>query len=123
MCGCEKRPSSLVRCHRKGSPDYFRLANVFVMSSVAEGFGIVFLEVMATGIRVIGGNQDGSADPLADGELGWAVDPDNEQELLSAICANLSTDFTNVDRASRFNHQAFAEHLRALVTSSFIAGH
>ena len=73
-------------------PDYFRLADVFVMPSTGEGFGIVFLEAMATGVCVIGGNQDGSADPLADGELGWAVDPDNEQELISAICAALSTE-------------------------------
>ena len=104
-------------------PDYFRLADVFVMPSTGEGFGIVFLEAMATGVRVIGGNQDGSADPLADGQLGWAVDPDNERELISAICAALSTDSANVDRASRFNHQAFAEHLQALVRSNFIARH
>lgn len=104
-------------------PDYFRLADVFVMPSTGEGFGIVFLEAMATGVRVIGGNQDGSADPLADGQLGWPVDPDNERELISAICAALSTDFANVDRASRFNHQAFAEHLQALVRSNFIARH
>ena len=28
-------------------PDYFRLADVFVMPSTGEGFGIVFLEAMA----------------------------------------------------------------------------
>ena len=41
-------------------PDYFRLADVFVMPSTCEGFGIVFLEAMATGIRVIGGNKAGA---------------------------------------------------------------
>ena len=45
-------------------PDYFRLADVLVMPSTGEGFGIVFLEAMACGIDVIGGNQDGSLDPL-----------------------------------------------------------
>jgi phosphatidylinositol alpha-1,6-mannosyltransferase len=104
-------------------PDYFRLADVFVMLSTGEGFGIVFLEAMASGVRVIGGNQDGSADPLADGELGCVVDPDNEEELISAICATLSTNCANADRASRFNHQAFTEHLQALVWSNFIARH
>jgi phosphatidylinositol alpha-1,6-mannosyltransferase len=102
-------------------PDYYRFADVFVMPSTGEGFGIVFLEAMATGVPVIGGNQDGSADALADGELGWAVNPDNEQELISAICAALSTDPAKGDYANRFDRQAFAEHLQALVWSNFIA--
>jgi glycosyltransferase involved in cell wall biosynthesis len=102
-------------------PDYYRLADVLVMPSTGEGFGIVFLEAMASGVRVIGGNQDGSVDPLADGQLGRAIDPNNAQELISAICATLSTATANVDRASRFNDQAFADHLQALVWSNFIA--
>jgi phosphatidylinositol alpha-1,6-mannosyltransferase len=104
-------------------PDYFRLADVLVMPSTGEGFGIAFLEAMASGIRVIGGNRDGSVDPLADGKFGWLVDPDNGQELISAICAVLSAAPADVDRASRFNEQAFAEHLQALVRSKFFDRH
>jgi phosphatidylinositol alpha-1,6-mannosyltransferase len=102
-------------------PDHFRLADVMVMPSTGEGFGIVFLEAMATGIHVIGGNQDGSLDPLADGVLGQAVDPDNREELALAICNSLSTAPANVDCARRFSTQAFAEHLDALLKASFIA--
>jgi phosphatidyl-myo-inositol dimannoside synthase len=106
-------------------PDYLRLADVFVMPSTGEGFGIVFLEAMATGVHVIGGNRDGSADALADGELGWAVDPDDEHELTSAISAALSTpanlDPAKVNCVSRFSYQAFAKHLQALVESNFTA--
>ena len=100
-------------------PEYLRLADVFAMPSTGEGFGIVFLEAMASGIAVIGGNQDGSVDPLADGVLGAAVDPANQEQLVSAICAALHRPCDKVDRARRFGVQAFSEHLYALVRASF----
>jgi len=100
-------------------PDHYRLADVFVMPSTGEGFGIAFLEAMASGVRVIGGNRDGSVDPLGDGTLGTAVDPEDAHELASAICAALGTTQAKVDRASRFNGRAFSEHLQALVACNF----
>jgi phosphatidyl-myo-inositol dimannoside synthase len=100
-------------------PDYFRLADVFVMPSMCEGFGIAFLEAMASGIHVIGGNKDGSLDPLGDGVLGTAINPEDGKELASAICTALSTAPGNVDRASRFKVRAFTEHLQTLVRLNF----
>ena len=89
------------------------------MPSTGEGFGIVFLEAMASGVAVIGGNQDASLDPLADGVLGTVVDPLNQEQLASAICAALRTPSASIDRARRFGVQAFSEHLHALVRASF----
>ncbi len=48
------------------------LADLFVMPNTQEGFGIVFLEAAASGLRVVGGNSDGSVDALADGAIGIA---------------------------------------------------
>jgi phosphatidylinositol alpha-1,6-mannosyltransferase len=95
-------------------PDYFRLADVFVMPSVAEGFGIVFLEAMATGIPVISGSGDGSRDALGDGALGTLVDPENGEELASAILEALDDLARTGDRTTRFKSALFAEHLNAL---------
>jgi phosphatidyl-myo-inositol dimannoside synthase len=95
-------------------PDYFRLADVFVMPSVAEGFGIVFLQAMASGVRVIGGSRDGTRDALCDGALGTLVDPDNGEELASAILAALDDPARTGDRTTRFKPALFAEHLNAL---------
>jgi phosphatidyl-myo-inositol dimannoside synthase len=95
-------------------PDYFRLADVFVMPSAGEGFGIVFLQAMATGVRVIGGSQDGSRDPLCDGALGTLVDPENCEELASAILAALDDPARTGDRTSRFKPDVFADGLNAL---------
>jgi len=65
--------------------DHYLLADVFVMPSKKEGFGIVFIEAMACGLKVIAGNKDGSVDALLNGELGTLIDPDSEQELLAAL--------------------------------------
>ncbi|MDP3725178.1 MAG: glycosyltransferase family 4 protein [Nanoarchaeota archaeon] len=65
--------------------DYYNLCDVFVMPSTQEGFGIVFLEALASGKPVIAGNKDGSKDALLGGKLGILVDPDNVEEIAAAI--------------------------------------
>lgn len=71
---------------------YFALADIFVMPSKKEGFGIVFIEAMACGLAVIGGNQDGSLDALRHGEMGTLINPDNNEELIQAITDNLNNN-------------------------------
>jgi hypothetical protein len=75
---------------------------------------------MACGIRVIGGNQDGSLDPVADGVLGTAIDPENGEELGSAICAALRSSAAGANHASRFNETAFSDYVRELVSASLL---
>jgi phosphatidyl-myo-inositol dimannoside synthase len=113
-CGVRKNVQFAGLVPEEELPGYFRLADVFVMPSVAEGFGIVFLEAMATGIRVIGGSQDGSRDALCDGALGTLVDPENGEELASAIIAALDDPTRTGDRATRFKSSLFSEHLNSL---------
>ncbi|MGD1089598.1 MAG: glycosyltransferase family 4 protein [Verrucomicrobiota bacterium] len=70
--------------------DFYNLCDVFAMPGKNEGFGIVFLEALACGKPVLAGNQDGSVDPLIDGELGVLVNPDNVSEIVSALTAMLN---------------------------------
>ncbi len=100
-------------------PDYYRLADAFVMPSTKEGFGIVFLEALASGIPAIGGAADGARDALADGQLGALVDPGSERQLCDAIEAALGTRSTAAE-ASRFGAPEFRAHVRGL--AEFIAG-
>jgi glycosyltransferase involved in cell wall biosynthesis len=66
-------------------PEYYNLADAFAMPSTGEGFGIVFLEAMACGTPVLGGDADGSSDALADGELGALVNPDSTVAIADGI--------------------------------------
>ena len=58
-------------------PELYSAADVFIMPSKKEGFGIVFVEALACGTQVIAGNQDGAADALMNGRWGRLVDPDD----------------------------------------------
>jgi glycosyltransferase involved in cell wall biosynthesis len=64
---------------------YFELADVFIMPSQKEGFGIVFIEAMACGLPVIAGNLDGSVDALKNGTLGTLINPNDENAIINAI--------------------------------------
>lgn len=64
---------------------HFAMSDCYVMPSVKEGFGIVFIEAMYYGLPVIAGNADGSTDALQNGKLGLLVDPSNVIEIKDAI--------------------------------------
>lgn len=75
--------------------DHYNLCDVFAMPSKGEGFGIVFLEAMACGKPTLAGNRDGSVDALRGGELGVLVDPDNVEEIATALISILSKKHSN----------------------------
>jgi glycosyltransferase involved in cell wall biosynthesis len=64
---------------------HYQLGDVYIMPSYGEGFGIVFIEALACGCRVIAGNADGSIDAVANGELGKLVSPTSVDEIAKAI--------------------------------------
>lgn len=68
----------------------FNLCDLFIMPSKKEGFGIVYLEALACGVRVIAGRQDGGSEALREGELGTLVNSDDLHEIEDSICHLLS---------------------------------
>ena len=109
----------------KDIPDYFLLADIFILPSKKEGFGIVFIEALACGLPVICGNADGSIDAIRNGELGQAIDADNLDEIEVAISNMLATPRTADHRASLqkkclsyFNEDTYINNLQDLLMAA-----
>lgn len=60
-------------------------AQFFVMPSVHEGFGVVYLEAMANGCVTIGTEGEGIADLIVSGENGFLVPPDDPEAIAEVI--------------------------------------
>jgi phosphatidylinositol alpha-1,6-mannosyltransferase len=97
-------------------PDLYRLADLFVMPSATEGFGIVYLEAAACGLRVLGGAGDGSNDAIQDGRVGAMVDPDDSNALLRAIETGLSNGRVDPAAIEAYRRPHFARVARLVLT-------
>lgn len=98
-------------------PDLYRLADVFVMPSTGEGFGIVFLQAAMCGTPVIAADADGSRDPLRDGMVGKLVPLQPPAMLSDAIVQACSGGGGDWAAASVFRRDNFFAHVGALVAS------
>lgn len=95
--------------------DHYRAADVFIMPSTGEGFGIVFLEAAASGLHVIGGGMDGSLDALREGVIGEAIDPIDIDEITAAVCrAFEAPGRPDPNRVAAFSFDNFKQHAIAI---------
>ncbi|MCL5949760.1 MAG: glycosyltransferase family 4 protein [Candidatus Bathyarchaeota archaeon] len=71
-------------------PNAYSAADVFVLPSLFESFGISLIEAQAAGKPVIGTRTGGVPEALVDGETGLLIDPGNFEQLEVAIVQALS---------------------------------
>lgn len=97
----EKRVLFLDRVADAELPLFYQVCDLFAMPSReirnnrdevtdVEGFGIVFLEANRYAKPVIGGRSGGIPEAVADKHSGLLVDPDNQQEITTALLALLT---------------------------------
>ena len=63
--------------------EHLSRSQFFIMPSVREGFGIVYIEAMACGCITVGTKGEGIADVIRNGENGFLVTPDAPEEIVS----------------------------------------
>lgn len=110
-------------CSRQSVRRYYEMADVFVMPSRREGFGIAFLEAMAAGKPVVASACGGAPEVVREGKDGFLV----EYGDVSALTTRLSTLLADEDlrrqmgeagrRRTQEQHQfpQFRERLIALL--------
>jgi glycosyltransferase involved in cell wall biosynthesis len=68
---------------------YLRAADVFVLASLAEPFGLVLAEAREAGLAVVATSVGGIPEALDGGEAGTLVPPDDSKALADALCGLL----------------------------------
>lgn len=107
--------------------DHYRVCDAYVMPS-QEGFGIVYLEAMACGKPVLAGDNDGSADPLQDGKLGWQV-PHRDPDAVAQACIEMlqgqdqrcNGEWLREQCLASFGKSAFQSSLQQLLLSRVVS--
>jgi len=70
----------------------YQRADLFILPSLAECFGIATIEAMATGLPVVVSDRGASREIVEHGRSGWLIEPTAQDlaDRLSAILSNLS---------------------------------
>jgi len=63
----------------------YERCDVFILPSLGEGFGIVFLEAMACGKPCIGADAGAIPEVIQDGHTGLLVKPDSSEDIAQAL--------------------------------------
>jgi phosphatidylinositol alpha-1,6-mannosyltransferase len=113
--GVSERVRFLGRVELPTLVEIYRMADLFVMPSTGEGFGVAFLEAMASGTPVLGLGVAGASDALADGELGITASEAEFPATIACLLDEPKPDPHALAAAAhaRFGRETFAIGVRA----------
>jgi glycosyltransferase involved in cell wall biosynthesis len=65
--------------------EYLAAGDIFVLPSLSEGFGIVFLEAMSAGLPIISTRVGGIPEVVIEGKNGFLAEPANSEQLAEKL--------------------------------------
>lgn len=93
--------------------DYYRQADIFIMPSYQETFGLVYPEAMSQGLPVIYSKGEGFDGQFPEGQVGYPVRPGHPEDIVKAIekiLENYEEISENVlDSYQKFNWQEIGQ--------------
>jgi glycosyltransferase involved in cell wall biosynthesis/2-polyprenyl-3-methyl-5-hydroxy-6-metoxy-1,4-benzoquinol methylase len=101
-------------------PKYYNLCDVYVTSSLHEGFGVPIIEAMACGVPVVGSHY--GALPETIGEAGLTFEPGNVEELAGKVLSVLGDEelreklvSKGLERVKEYSLDRYEERLVSIV--------
>lgn len=74
-----------IRPFREDVETFYAAVDIFVMATKAETFGMVTIEAMASGCKIVGSNAGGTPEILKNGEFGTLFETQNSKALAKAL--------------------------------------
>lgn len=125
-CGVDKRVHFAGRLDDPERDAYYEASDIFILPSVGEGFGIVFLEAWKYHLPVVTSNQGAAPEVVENGNGGFCVDPDPKMiaqgvtTLLSdqGLCKRMGA-FGYQKLTTFYTHKRFRDQLSEYLCQSF----
>lgn len=114
--GVEKRILFPTNLSDERKYQYLNVSDVYVLSSLHEGFGIVLQEAMQVGLPIVATNYGGQTDLIEEGANGFLVAPKSSEQLAIGINKIFSDEKmlgkfreNNLNKIRRYNSKEIAE--------------
>lgn len=117
----EKQITFVGKVPNESIPQYMAASDVLVLPSLSEGFSIVLLEAMASGLSIVATKVGGVPEVIKDGENGFLVESESSKKIAEKVLLLLNNDRlkrqisrNNKEKAKKYSWKKIVEKLEKI---------